>query len=324
MIQKQEQLAKEQYRFINYLIYISIIIQFVYGVINFMFNEFYITLLNSVNIFAMLTVVLLIKNTAYNFDVFAKKAILILVLAGNVNIFFTWYYTHFIFLYNVVMLLAINYIFFFFSAVYFAASFVIMLLFMITGTHYYDLSITMHKTKEFVNAVEYSTIVLAISLNLVYIFSFQKLHRLKAQIELLEELEKKKNEELIATKKEIADAALPDKFDNLYDEIIAYFENEKPWQHPEFNLNKLTTALNSNVAYVSSKKKKKGKKNFNSLVNEYRIEHVKKAINNGEYKKFTIKHLYTEAGFVNQSTFNRIFKQMEGISPQEYIEKQIS
>ena len=99
---------------------------------------------------------------------------------------------------------------------------------MITGTHYYDLSITMHKTKEFVNAVEYSTIVLAISLNLVYILSFQKLHRLKAQIELLEELEKKKNEELIATKKEIADAALPDKFDNLYDEIIAYFENEKP------------------------------------------------------------------------------------------------
>lgn len=325
MIQeKQDQLLQEQYRFINYFISHFIIIQFVYGIINLVYHEFYTAILNSINIFVMLTILILINKTKYNFEAFAKKAVLILVIVGNFNIFITWDYTHIIFSYNIVMLLAINYIFSFRYAVYFAISFVIMIILMIIGTHYYDIPIMINTTKEFINAVEYSTIVLAISLNLVFIFSFQKMHKLKAQIELYEELEKEKNEELLASKKEIADATLPDKFDHLYNEIIAYFENEKPWQNPEFNLNKLTTILNSNIAYVSSTLNQKGKKNFNTLVNEYRIKQVKEAINNGEHKRFTIKHLYIEAGFMNQSTFNRIFKQMEGVSPQEYIEKQIS
>ncbi len=29
--------------------------------------------------------------------------------------------------------------------------------------------------------------------------------------------------------------------------------------------------------------------------------------------------VYTEAGFKNQSTFNRVFKQIEGMTPSEYI-----
>ena len=32
-------------------------------------------------------------------------------------------------------------------------------------------------------------------------------------------------------------------------------------------------------------------------------------------------YIYTEAGFTSQSTFNRVFKQLEGITPSEYMEK---
>ncbi|WP_353886233.1 helix-turn-helix domain-containing protein [uncultured Chryseobacterium sp.] len=31
-------------------------------------------------------------------------------------------------------------------------------------------------------------------------------------------------------------------------------------------------------------------------------------------------YIYTEAGFTSQSTFNRVFKQLEGITPSEYME----
>jgi AraC-like DNA-binding protein len=34
-------------------------------------------------------------------------------------------------------------------------------------------------------------------------------------------------------------------------------------------------------------------------------------------------YIYTEAGFSNQSTFNRVFKQIEGITPSEYFQKNL-
>lgn len=38
------------------------------------------------------------------------------------------------------------------------------------------------------------------------------------------------------------------------------------------------------------------------------------------HQKFTLEHIYKEAGFSSQSTFNRIFKEQTGITPSEYIE----
>ncbi|WP_410566018.1 helix-turn-helix domain-containing protein [Bacillus sp. SIMBA_033] len=32
-------------------------------------------------------------------------------------------------------------------------------------------------------------------------------------------------------------------------------------------------------------------------------------------------YIYTEAGFSNQATFNRVFKSIEGITPSEYINR---
>jgi AraC-like DNA-binding protein len=55
-----------------------------------------------------------------------------------------------------------------------------------------------------------------------------------------------------------------------------------------------------------------GNKNFNQLVNEYRINDVVNMMKSDNTRKYTIQYLYTQAGFSQQSTFNKIFKEHTG------------
>ena len=56
-----------------------------------------------------------------------------------------------------------------------------------------------------------------------------------------------------------------------------------------------------------------------SYINSYRVESVIKSIKNNELEKHTMLHIYTDAGFNSQSTFNRVFKEIKRITPSEYF-----
>lgn len=111
-----------------------------------------------------------------------------------------------------------------------------------------------------------------------------------------------------------------DKDQMLYRKIIKCFEEEKPYKDSHFNIRKLADLVDSNSTYVSKALNQIGNKKFNQLVNEYRINEVKKEILNNIHQKYTLEHIYTNAGFSQQSTFNRIFKEQTGVTPSEYIE----
>lgn len=111
-----------------------------------------------------------------------------------------------------------------------------------------------------------------------------------------------------------------EKYKALYDKIISFFETEKPYQDPEFNIKKLAKLVDSNSTYVSKALNKIGNKKFNQLVNEYRINRVLNELDKNMHHRFTLEHIYKEAGFSQQSTFNRIFKEKTGVTPSEYIE----
>lgn len=133
--------------------------------------------------------------------------------------------------------------------------------------------------------------------------------------------------EIANTKHDIEDLikkenpALSNKFEELYEEIERYFEEKQPYQDPDFNIQQLAADLNSNVTYISKALNQKNGANFKSFLNNYRISEVKRDLNNKEHEKFTLKHIYNKAGFVHQSTFNRVFREVEGVTPSEFIEK---
>jgi AraC-like DNA-binding protein len=113
-----------------------------------------------------------------------------------------------------------------------------------------------------------------------------------------------------------------EKHTSLYNNILKYFEKEKPYTDPTLTVGKLSSLMNTNTLYISQAIQLNTKKNFAAFINEQRIAMVKNMIAEGKAEEYTIQHIYTSAGFEQQTTFNRIFKSLEGISPSKYIDQQ--
>lgn len=125
-----------------------------------------------------------------------------------------------------------------------------------------------------------------------------------------------KNQDKKAAKGIILDVPMLEAlFENIENEI----ESQELYRDPGFTLSKLSSVLNVNPIYISKAIHHKNYNNFNFYINTLRINYVKELINKMDLQKVTMLYIYSEAGFSNQSTFNRVFKQIEGVSPTEYI-----
>jgi len=110
------------------------------------------------------------------------------------------------------------------------------------------------------------------------------------------------------------------KYDELFISIVAYVESDQGYRKSDFTLGQLSAAVGSNITYVSTTIRKKCNMNFNTLVNTYRIAHVKRMLQQ-KGTKYTIEHLSQSSGFNHQTTFNKVFKSSEGVTPTEYMKR---
>jgi AraC-like DNA-binding protein len=166
------------------------------------------------------------------------------------------------------------------------------------------------------NAVTVSFALVLVCLFLYYLHKIQEIRDL-----ILIESARSSNED---TSSSVMKDIIEPRQRILYEQIIEYFETEKPYLNKDFNIAQLAIALNTNIAYISQAIKTNKETHFNHFVNEYRIKMIKEMILNN-YGKYTLEYIYDTSGFRNQSTFNKTFKQIEGITPSEYcrsIEKE--
>ncbi len=106
----------------------------------------------------------------------------------------------------------------------------------------------------------------------------------------------------------------------LYRQITLYFENKTPWKNPDFSIQDLAIKLNTNTTYISRAVNYSSGMNFKTFVNKYRIDYIKNELLSDHVKKrYSLFYIYTSAGFRHQSTFNKAFKQIESMTPSEYI-----
>ncbi len=104
-------------------------------------------------------------------------------------------------------------------------------------------------------------------------------------------------------------------------QLINLLEKEKWYLKPDLTKQEvsLQLALHPNrLSYLVNKGLNCG---FRDLLNQYRVNHLKKKLSNSENFRFTILSLGYECGFNSKASLNRIFKNHVGLTPQEYRKK---
>lgn len=94
---------------------------------------------------------------------------------------------------------------------------------------------------------------------------------------------------------------------------------KKMFLNPELTLNVLASDLGLSDKKLSTLLNNYLHTNFYDYVNSYRIEEVKKKLQNKENEKFTLLSIALDCGFNSKASFNRVFKKIVGLSPSEYI-----
>jgi AraC-like DNA-binding protein len=103
--------------------------------------------------------------------------------------------------------------------------------------------------------------------------------------------------------------------------LTGAMQTDKLYLDPELTVEKVARHLGLPAKTVSFVVNQHLQLSFNAWVNAYRIEAVKRKLANQEHKHLTLTGIAFECGFNSQATFGRVFKQMTGVAPGEYVKR---
>lgn len=93
---------------------------------------------------------------------------------------------------------------------------------------------------------------------------------------------------------------------------------KQPFLNPDLSLASLAGDLDISTKALSLVINETQAKSYNDYVNHYRIEYLKQQFLNPESQSISLLELAFDAGFNSKATFNRVFKQITGLTPSEY------
>jgi AraC-like DNA-binding protein len=104
----------------------------------------------------------------------------------------------------------------------------------------------------------------------------------------------------------------------LYDSLLEDLVNSKLFKDPDLDLQFLADKYGVSTGHLSRVINHHFQNSFYHLVNYYRIEEVKKMLDDKKYNNLTILGIAFDCGFNSKSTFNSVFKQFTGLTPSGY------
>ena len=127
---------------------------------------------------------------------------------------------------------------------------------------------------------------------------------------------KAEKEQLEEEKKDIQ---LEDSYCNeVIRKLIYAMEVDKMYLNQNLSLNDVSQAISIPRYHLSLILNKKLNNTFFDYINKYRVEEVKKMIQDPHMDRLTLLAISFEAGFNSKATFNRSFKKYENMTPQQY------
>lgn len=132
-------------------------------------------------------------------------------------------------------------------------------------------------------------------------------------------------EEKLAEEQELEDetpTSYAEREQKLKSDLLNYFAEKTPYLNPDLSLKDISKELNMSHYTLSRFINKEFGTNFYTLVNRFRIEYILHLI---EINKTAVNcdMLHAVSGFKSRTVFFRQFKEITGVTPQEYIEKRM-
>lgn len=102
------------------------------------------------------------------------------------------------------------------------------------------------------------------------------------------------------------------------------FEDKEGYKEHGLTLHKLAAKFNTNHYYLSQVVNEYKGKNFTKYLIDLRINYVtSKLYSDSTYLKYTIETLADECGMASRNHFSRLFREVNGISPAEFIKQRM-
>jgi YesN/AraC family two-component response regulator len=107
----------------------------------------------------------------------------------------------------------------------------------------------------------------------------------------------------------------------LKQQIIELFEVQKIYKNSDLRITTISETLNTNRTYISRLINEEFDMNFSEFVNKYRITEAISFLEDKDFKIYTMEHIAEMSGFGSINSFNRVFKEIEGVTPGQFKNK---
>jgi len=107
----------------------------------------------------------------------------------------------------------------------------------------------------------------------------------------------------------------------LYFRLKTSIEKERLYLDPDLSLREVADKLHTNTKYLSQVVNHHAGCNFQHFINAYRIKEAKEKIISPQYQNLTLFGIALQCGFKNKSTFFKVFREISGQTPKEYIKQ---
>lgn len=110
----------------------------------------------------------------------------------------------------------------------------------------------------------------------------------------------------------------------LSDRIKQLMERDKPYLNPQLNLDRFADLLQVSPRHASLAINRCFNKNFQEYINGFRLAEAKRLLSSATHADLPIIEVAHLAGFNSKATFNRLFKNLESVTPTAYRQQYLA
>ncbi|MFO7574385.1 MAG: helix-turn-helix domain-containing protein [Bacteroidales bacterium] len=124
--------------------------------------------------------------------------------------------------------------------------------------------------------------------------------------------------EQVENEKYIRSGLKPEEAEEILDTLLEVMVQKKPYLDRDLTIYDLAAMTGISRHHITQTLNEHYRRNFYTFINEFRVNEAAVRLIDMRYSNYTILAIAYDSGFNSKSAFNRIFREMKGMTPGEY------